>query len=594
MAQAAQQKKIRLGDLLVENNLITEVQLMAALKEQKSSGHKLGNVLVSHGYIKEQQILTLLSTQLKLPYIELSRYEYDTETVRLIPEMLARRHRAVALKEEHDGSLLVGMADVTDIFAYDDLSKNLKRPISQAIVSEADVVDIIDNVYRRGNEITQFAEALQDELSESDIDLSQLVESEDVTNAPVVQLLQSIFEDAIQVSASDIHIEPDETVLRIRQRIDGILHEQIMKEKRIAPALVSRLKLMAGLNISERRIPQDGRFNVRVKGRSIDVRVSTMPIQAGESVVMRLLDQSGNMLVLDTLGMDADILRRFRKHTQRPFGMVLVTGPTGSGKTTTLYAALNELNNASKKIIAVEDPVEYRLPRINQVQVKPSIGLTFASVLRAALRQDPDIVLVGEMRDQETVEIGLRAAMTGHLVLSTLHTNDSISTVNRLIDMGAEGYLVATALHAVLAQRLVRKICDSCKTIYTPIAQDLAMVTALMGANNTGATFFYGAGCTHCNNTGYHGRIGVFEFLEINEELADALRRSDTSDFAKKAAVSETYTPFVRHALQYALQGITSIEEVIRVAGALDEEDFQSIEPIEEEAQTHEPNDEAS
>jgi len=576
MAEAAQKKKIRLGDLLVEHGLISNDQLMQALGEQKKSGLKLGRLLVEKGYVKEEDVLKLVSAQLEIPYINLHQYRYDNETIQLIPEMLSRRYRCISLREEADGSLLVGMADATDIFAYDNLTKQLKRPIKLAVVKESDIIETIDSVYRKQGEISNLAEELQDELSETDIDLEQLAQGEDVKNAPVVKLLQSIFEDAVQIGASDIHIEPDETVLRIRQRIDGILQEHVMKEKRIAPALVSRLKLMSGLNISERRVPQDGRFNIRVHGRSVDVRLSTMPIQAGESVVMRLLDQSGGMLNLEQLGMSEHILTRFRANITRPYGMVLVTGPTGSGKTTTLYSALSELNDAEKKIITVEDPVEYRLPRINQVQVNPKIGLTFASVLRAALRQDPDIVLVGEMRDQETAEIGLRAAMTGHMVMSTLHTNDAISTVNRILDMGAQGYLVASALRAVVAQRLVRKICDSCKTDYTPIAQEKAIISNLMDADASTVKFVHGPGCTHCNNTGYHGRIGVFEFLEIDDQLADDLRLSDASNFAKHARTSDGYSSFAQHALDYALKGVTSIEEVIRVAGTIDEaaEDF--------------------
>jgi len=582
MAEAAPKKKIRLGDLLVEHGLITEDQLMQALAEQKNSGLKLGRLLVDKGYVKEEQVLELVSRQLDIPYINLRTFKYDVDTVRLIPEMLSRRYRCIALQEERTGSLLVGMADATDIFAYDNLTKQLKRTISLAVCKEDDIVEAIDQVYRKRTQISNLAEELQDELSETDIDLAQMAQGEDVANAPVVKLLQSIFEDALQIGASDIHIEPDETVLRIRTRVDGVLQEQVMKEKRIAPALVSRLKLMSGLNISERRIPQDGRFNIRVHNKSVDVRLSTMPIQAGESVVMRLLDQSGDMLNLEQLGMSDHILNRFRSNITRPYGMVLVTGPTGSGKTTTLYSALSELNNAENKIITVEDPVEYRLPRINQVQVNPRIGLTFASVLRAALRQDPDIVLVGEMRDQETAEIGLRAAMTGHMVMSTLHTNDSISTVNRILDMGAQGYLVASALRAVVAQRLVRKICESCKTLYVPIAKDMAIVSNLMNHDYHGATFFHGTGCTHCNNTGYHGRIGVFEFLEMDDQMSDDLRRSDASAFAEHARESDGYSSFAQHALQYALQGVTTVDEVIRVAGSIDD-DIQDFEIPEEE-----------
>ena len=572
MAATAPRKKIRLGDLLVEKGLITEDQLMQSLAAQKKTGQKLGRTLISSGFVTEEKMLELLSTQLQVPFIDLNQYNYDAETIQIIPETLARRYRVVSLKKNPDGSLLVGMADPTDIFAYDELSKQLKCHLHLAVARESEIISTINMVYRRTSEISDLAEELGDELAESDIDLQELVQSEDVTNAPVVKLLQSIFEDAIQVGASDIHIEPDESVLRIRTRVDGVLQEQVMKEKRIASALVSRLKLMAGLNISERRIPQDGRFNIRVRDRSVDVRLSTMPIQNGESVVMRLLDQSGNALILDQLGMDPDLLEHFRKNIHRPHGMILVTGPTGSGKTTTLYAALSELNKAEKKIITVEDPVEYRLPRINQVQVNNKIGLDFATVLRSALRQDPDIVLVGEMRDQETTSIGLRASITGHMVLSTLHTNDAISTVNRLIDMGAEGFLVATALRAVLAQRLVRKICKSCTTEYLPEKQEMVWLYNLLGEKAEDAKFYHGNGCPHCNNTGYSGRIGVFEFLEIDDELADDLRREDSAAFAKHAKSSKSFRPFSRHAMDYATKGITSLEEVVRITGMIEEE----------------------
>ncbi|MFO7604373.1 MAG: ATPase, T2SS/T4P/T4SS family [Gammaproteobacteria bacterium] len=564
-------RKIRIGDLLVEQGAITQEQLMAALAAQKRTGHKLGRSLIQQNFIKEEQLLEILSTQLQIPYIDLKHYKFDPATVQKVPETMARRYRVVALKEQADGSLLVGMADPTDIFAYDELTKQLKCNIHQAVVRESQLLATIDQCYRRTSDISTLAEELHDELGETDFDLAQLGQEEDVVNAPVVKLLQSLFEDAVQIGASDIHIEPDETVLRIRQRVDGVLQEQVMKEKRIATALVSRLKLMSGLNISEKRMPQDGRFNIRVRDRSIDVRVSTMPIQHGESVVMRLLDQSGDMLNLEQLGMPETIVARFRNHIHRPYGMILVTGPTGSGKTTTLYAALRELNEPSKKIITVEDPVEYRMPRINQVQVHAQIGLTFASVLRSALRQDPDIVLIGEMRDHETAEIGLRASMTGHLVMSTLHTNDAIATVNRLLDMGTEGYLLASALRCVIAQRLVRRICESCKTPYQPDSHEMAWLLNLLDDQEMNIQFHRGNGCPHCNNTGYAGRIGVFELLEFDETLADALRREDVSGFSRAARQAKFFRPFSTHALDYARQGITSLEEVMRVSSSVDE-----------------------
>lgn len=343
----------------------------------------------------------------------------------------------------------------------------LSKPIELAVVSEAQLLQSMDLLYRKTSDIEDLADQLNEEIADDAFDLAALTATDEV-DVPVVKLLKSLFEDAVQVGASDIHIEPDENVLRIRQRIDGVLHEHVMKEKRIASALVLRLKLMASLNISEKRLPQDGRFNINVSGHSVDVRISTLPIQFGESVVMRLLDQSGGIIGLDKVGLPNEMLPRLRKMINEPHGILLVTGPTGSGKTTTLYGALNELNSHQKKIITVEDPVEYRLPRINQVQVHPNIGLDFSTVLRATLRQDPDILLVGEIRDIETAEIALRAAMTGHFVLSTLHTNDAVSSAMRLTDIGIEGYLAASALNGILAQRLVRKICNNCSQDYHP------------------------------------------------------------------------------------------------------------------------------
>jgi MSHA biogenesis protein MshE len=570
---AKSRQKIRIGDLLVQNKVISEEQLEQALAEQKRSGHKLGRVLVQQGFISEDDLLEFLANQLKIPYIDLKHFQFRPQTVRLLPEAHARRYRAIVLSEARD-ELMVGMADPTDIFAYDELSRLLKRPLRIALVRESDLLQTIDIVYRRTEEISSLAEELGEELSASDYDLAELGEGADegVVDAPVIKLLQSMFEDAVQIGASDIHIEPDENVLRIRQRVDGQLHEQIIEGRRIATALVTRLKLMASLNISEKRLPQDGRFTVRVKSRTIDVRLSTMPIQYGESMVMRLLDQSAGLLDLNALGIPDDMLPNIQRIIGRAQGMVLVTGPTGSGKTTTLYAALNQINRAERKIITVEDPVEYRLPRINQVQVHSRIGLDFARVLRTALRQDPDVIMVGEMRDQETTEIGLRAAMTGHMVLSTLHTNNALATVMRLLDMGVQGYMVAAALDAVIAQRLVRRVCDSCGEAQDPDAHQSAWARAHMGDEAfERATFRAGTGCAYCSNTGYRGRIGVYELLEMDEPLTDALRRMDTEGFAKLARSQKRYRPLLDCALDYAIEGITSLEEVMHLAGGLEE-----------------------
>ncbi|MDH3450989.1 MAG: GspE/PulE family protein [Gammaproteobacteria bacterium] len=563
-------KKVRIGDLLVEHDVITNEQLEIALKEQKKSGRKLGHTLVDLGYVAEDEMLRLLARQLNIELVDLAHYSFDAETVRKLPETLARRFRAIVLGSQGNG-LLVGMADPTDIFAYDEIAKHLRQSIELAVVRETELVRTFDLVYRRTEEISNLAEELGQELSDSDIDLERLVQQEDSVDAPVVKLLHSLFEDAAQIGSSDIHIEPDESVLRIRQRIDGVLHEQVMNETRIASALVLRLKLMAGLDISEKRLPQDGRFNIRVKNRSLDVRVSTMPVQFGESVVMRLLDQSSGILDLAQLGMPNDVLSRFRRNIQRPHGIVLVTGPTGSGKTTTLYAALKEVNTPGKKIITAEDPVEYRLPRVNQVQVKNKIGLTFPMVLRTALRQDPDIILIGEMRDQETAEIGLRAAMTGHLVLSTLHTNDAVSTADRLLDMGAEGFLIASSLRAIVAQRLLRRVCTTCAQPHTPTEHEHDWLQ-ISGSLGRAGTFRMGQGCPHCNNTGYRGRVGVYEILEPDAAMLSALRRGDSAAFAHAAEIDANYRTLTRYALDSATAGITTLDEVMRIASEIEEQ----------------------
>jgi MSHA biogenesis protein MshE len=574
---AISKQKVRIGDLLVQSEVITEAQLLTALDRQKQVGQRLGRVLIELGYVDEDQFLSFLSQQLQIPFIDLKRFNFDVSLIQRLPENYARRYRAIVLSEEN-GQLVVGMADPMDIFAFDELERILEQAVQQAVVRESELLNTLDLVYRRTEEIAGFAEELDEELTDGQFDLEALTLDADDSEAPVVKLLQSIFEDAVQVRASDIHIEPDENVLRIRQRVDGVLQEQVMKERRIAPALVLRLKLLSGLDISEKRLPQDGRFSLKVKGRNIDVRLSTMPIENGESVVMRLLDQTTGVTDLNDVGMPAQMLERFRRLIHMPHGLILVTGPTGSGKTTTLYGALQELNEIGKKIITVEDPVEYRLHRVNQVQVNTKIDLSFARVLRSALRQDPDILLVGEIRDGETAEIALRAAMTGHLVLSTLHTNDAVSSAMRLVDMGAEGFLAATALRAVVAQRLVRKLCDNCYVDHELSVKDRAWVSGVLERDADSIQLKKPKGCHRCNNTGYRGRIGVFEMLVLNEGLSDALRRADTTDFVKLAKLTPGYQPLVVSALNFALKGITSLEEVLRVAEQIDEsEDFMEV-----------------
>ena len=575
-----QSKKIHIGKMLLENKAITQEQLDKAVTQHKLTGQRLGQVLIDLNYIEEDKLLELLAQQLKLAYVNLKDYPLKPETVAKLPEFYARQFRAIVLKQDNNESM-VGMVDPQDIIASDEISRLLKTPIQTALVREEDLLNVIDLMYRRTSEISSFAEELSDELDENNYNISSLGQGLSASDAPVAKLLESIFQDAVQMGASDIHIEPDENVLRIRQRVDGILHEQIIKEKQIVAALTLRLKLMAGINITEKRVPQDGRFTIRVKDKNYDVRLATLPIQFGESVVMRLLNQSDNLLNLEQIGMPTNVLENFRKMISLPNGLILITGPTGSGKTTTLYGALNELNDAEKKIITVEDPVEYRMSRINQVQIAPAVDLTFARALRSILRQDPDIILVGELRDQETASIAIRAAMTGHLVLSTLHTNDALSTTMRLLDMGVEGYLVAAVLRGIMAQRLVRRICKKCSQI-TEITTSERIWLTTVAPTALNSPFHLGKGCNYCNGTGYKGQIGVYELLEWTGELAEALRQENTRKLATLARQQATFRPLMLTGLDFAIQGITSLSEVMRIADL----GFRESEEPEEPSQT--------
>ena len=576
-------KRLRLGELLLDSGRITQKQLDEALAFQKKSGFRLGRSLTEVGAIGELELHKFLAKRLGIEYLDLGNIELDKETVALLPEVQARRLRSLVLKRNRD-TLLVGMGDPTDLFAYDELCRQLNQKVEVALVNESELLRTIDLVYRRTDEIDALAAEVKEELGEDRIDLEQLTADADSEEAPVLRLLRTMFRDAVQVNASDIHIEPDEKVLRVRQRVDGVLQEHVIDSRRVGSALVTRLKLMSGLDISEKRLPQDGRFSIRVNESSLDVRVSTLPVQHGEAIVMRLLDQSANLMTLDKLGMPAPILERFHRIIERPAGLILVTGPTGSGKTTTLYSALNHVNKPATKIITAEDPVEYRLERINQVQVHAQIGLDFSRVLRTALRQDPDIILVGEMRDRETVDIGLRAAMTGHLVFSTLHTISAVATANRLFDMGAPGYLIAAALQSIVAQRLVRRVCESCtEDAELTDGQRAWLATQLPYEQLESARFVQGHGCNYCHLSGYRGRVGVYELLEMDAALTDALRREDLAAFAEIAAGKASYVPLVRCALDYAMSGATTIEEVIRVVGGLDGRHFDVIDTPDEE-----------
>jgi len=576
VSDSPRRRRVRVGELLLEQKLINEQQLKTALAEQARTGRRLGRVLTDLGMVSEQAFHEALAKHLQIPFMDLRQVKLAPEAVRLLPEALARRSRALVLKTDAAGAM-VAMADPTDLFAYDELAAALKRPIRLALVKEADLLKTMDAVYRRTDEIASIAQEVGEELRETDVDIERLAAEEGSPDAPIIRLIQTVFHDAMQVGASDVHIEPGESALRVRQRIDGQLQEQVIEGgRRVASALTTRLKLLSGLDIAEKRLPQDGRFSVKIGGKAIDVRLSTMPTQHGESVVMRLLDQSSSLMSLEKLGMPAPMLERFRMLIGRSAGMVLVTGPTGSGKTTTLYSALQHLNQADTKIITVEDPVEYRLDRVNQVQVNPKIALDFARVLRTTLRQDPDVILVGEMRDRETVEIGLRAAITGHMVFSTLHTMSAIATVHRLLDMGAPGYMIAAAVHGIVAQRLVRRVCEDCARPVQADAHEAALLRAQFGADAAAASFRAGSGCTYCNLTGYRGRIAVYELLEIDRTLTDAIRRSDLGRLEEVARARAGFVSLARGALDLAIQGITSVSEALGVASGTDSDEGSS------------------
>ncbi len=500
--------------------------------------------------------------------INLKQYVLDEDFSRKLPESFARCYQAILLKEENK-HYLIGMANPLDIFATDALYDLLKKPLRPVAVDFGDLEHKLNQLYRRTSEITDFANKLASELTQESKKFSG-EQSSQKDDPAVTKLLNSLLEDAVQIGASDIHIEPTETILRIRLRVDGWLQEQTIStvgREHISSALGQRLKLIAGLDIAEKRLPQDGRFAMVIYGKRIEIRISTMPIQYGESIVLRLLNKSNKILNLEGSGMPSKMLAKLRKFMKLPSGIILVTGPTGSGKTTTLYGMLAEINDVAKNIITIEDPIEYTLERLNQVQINSKINLTFARVLRSALRQDPNVILIGEIRDQETASIALRAALTGHLVFATLHTNDAASTAIRLLDMGVESYLVATTVRTIIAQRLVRKICTSCITSYLPSEEEVVFFTNFFGDLFRTSTFSHGTGCAYCNFTGYRGMIGVFEMLEMSAPMREYLRSRETNNFMRLATVNHSFNALLTHAFKMAANKITTLSEAMRVAG---------------------------
>ena len=559
---ASRLQKIRLGDLLVQNGIITSAQLDMALTQQRESGRKLGQELIAQHLVTEEDLLNFLARQLHLERIDLSRQALDPQLVSQLPESLARRYRAIPLRDQGE-RYVVGMADPTDLPALDAISRAMGKPVKLALISETELLRVLPQLYGAVSKSAELRDALGDTVNTSAP--PPLLESS-AEDAPVVRLLNAVFTDAARLQASDIHFEPEESGLRVRLRVDGVLREHLRLDSRLTPLIASKLKVMANLDIAERRLPQDGRMHLALEGKAYDVRMATMPVQDGESVVLRLLDQQTVLLRFNELGMPRNIETSLQDIMHRPYGLFLVTGPTGSGKSTTLYAALNEINSVERKIFTVEDPVEYRLQGISQVQVHPRIGLDFARVLRTILRQDPDVIMVGEIRDHETAEIAARAALTGHLVLATLHTNDAVGAFTRLQELEVEPFLIGSAVLGVMAQRLVRRICPSCKAEDKEVSPaERAAFADRLGVPPDFVTFFRGKGCNTCNFTGYRGRQPVFELIRMAPSLRGAILGNSRAALLEAANRQQQFTLLREEAMRLVWEGITTLAEMVRV-----------------------------
>ncbi|MGM0438754.1 MAG: GspE/PulE family protein [Bacillota bacterium] len=552
--------KKRLGEILVDFNYITDEQLQEAINNQQNTDKRLGELLVDNDYISEDELNQVLEFQLGIPYVDLAKFNLNPGLAEYIPEKLAKKYQAVPL-EKNRGKLKVAMTDPSDLVAVDDIERAADIKVNPVIATKKAIKRALGIIYSANENTAEVFASLNDYQSGSEPELDELKEM--VEDAPIVKLTNLIINQAVQMRASDIHIEPQTEKVRIRYRIDGVLRHGMDAPKYSQAALISRLKIMADLDITKRRIPQDGRVKLTVKGLEVDMRVSTLPTIFGEKVVIRILNRDEGLLNIDKLGFRGNNLDYFKKLIKKPHGILLVTGPTGSGKSTTLFAALNELNEIEKNIVTIEDPVEYQLEGINQVQAKEKTGLTFAKTLRSILRQDPDIIMVGEIRDEETAQIAVRAALTGHLVLSTLHTNDSVSSITRLIDMGIPSYLVASTVIGVVAQRLVRRLCSECKLEYEAGPEEKKLL------NLSDGNSIYKAGeknCENCNSTGYSGRAAVQEVFVIDDTLEEMITESVSEAEMKKYAVNELdMITLAEDGKVKVKAGITSYQELARL-----------------------------
>jgi type IV pilus assembly protein PilB len=548
----------KLGELLLDFNFITKEQLDEAIKKQKGSNDRLGEVLVELGYINESDLIQVLEFQLGIPHVNLSNYILNPQLAEYIPENIARRYNVIPL-EIKKNKLRVAMSDPTDLPAIDAIEMTSGMKVEPCIATSNSIKKAINTIYSLEEEDTaEILNSLDDYQNNNEPELDKLKEM--VEDAPIVKLTNLIIIQAVQMRASDIHIEPQEKDVRVRYRIDGVLREQMRTPRYTQAALISRLKIIADLDITKRRIPQDGRIAMNVKGVKVDMRVSTLPTIYGEKVVIRLLNKDESLINIKKLGLSEDNYSSFLNLINQPHGILLVTGPTGSGKSTTLFAILNQLNSPDKNIITVEDPVEYQLSGINQIQANPQTGLTFASTLRSILRQDPDIIMIGEIRDEETAKIAVRAALTGHLVLSTLHTNDAVSSITRLIDMGIPPYLVASTVIGVIAQRLIRKLCSSCKDI-RELTEEEKQVIGL----EQEITVYRARQCENCSYTGYRGRIAVHEVLTLDEKIRHLITRGADEQDIKNYAFEKGMSSLRDDGILKVKKGITSLEELMRV-----------------------------
>lgn len=554
--------KKKIGEILLEQGVINEERLEWGIKEQVNTKELIGEALVRLGLLLEEDLMKALSQQLGIPYLPFSEYPKVFPDNIELPVKFMKQYKVVPLGV-YDNKMKIAMSNPLDPYVLDTLRLVSKRDLDIYLSTEKDILEAIEQFFGGGS--TRMAKIIED-IREEEYEIS-LESEEDVHHlrdmaleAPIIKLVNLIISKGVDERASDIHIEPFENKLHIRYRIDGVLHEEEAPPKRLQSAITSRVKIMAKLNIAERRLPQDGRIRLRVSGKEVDLRVSTIPTLYGESVVMRILDRTTALISLENLGFSPVTLHKYEDFITRPYGILLVTGPTGSGKTTTLYASINKINSQEKKIITIEDPIEYQLDGVNQIQVKPKIGLTFANGLRHIVRQDPDIVMVGEIRDLETADIAIHSALTGHLVFSTLHTNDAPGAVTRLLDMGIEGFLVSSSLIGVLAQRLVRIICPNCRFPISPPPEVLEQMNA-----TEGTLIYQGRGCEGCRSTGYRGRTGIFELMALTEDIRRLILEKASANIIKQKAIAQGMQTLRENGWQKVREGITTVEEVLRV-----------------------------